>query len=191
MYKVSDIEDTSNGKIYTVTDSGEGCLVLVSWADGAYGAGKTGYLRSTVESLVRSGRWKVVGDKTSDISITNFGTKADLGMYRPDIETRKVGKVPVHMAIDGFPLALFEVSKVMGWAADVKGYKLHDWRNLPDAGIALSSAGYRHMLENSLQKSQGLSATERVDHESGLIHLAHQAFNILAEMELVLGGKIA
>lgn len=113
-----------------------------------------------------------------------------LGVYRPNLEDRKVGKVPVHMVIDGFPLSLVEISKVMGWARDVKGYELHDWRNIPDADNALSSAGYRHMLENSIQKSKGLRATERVDDESRLIHLAHQAFNLLAEMELILSGKI-
>lgn len=113
-----------------------------------------------------------------------------LGVYRPELETRKVGKVPMHMVIDGFPRALREVAKVMGWAADVKGYKLHDWKNLPDADIEFPSAGNRHMIDNSIMKSEGTSAIERVDHESNLVHLAHEVFNKLAELELILTGKI-
>lgn len=117
-------------------------------------------------------------------------TIPSLGVYRPDINTRKVGKVGVHMTIDGFPNALMEVSRVMQWAADNKGYKLHDWKNLPEAEVSLSSAGYRHMLENSIQKALDVSPADRVDHESELLHLAHQAFNILAQIELIKTGKI-
>lgn len=109
---------------------------------------------------------------------------------RPILAERKVGKVPMHMVVDGFPLALREVAKVMGWAGEVKGYKLHDWRNLPDAEVEFPSAGYRHMFDNSEMKAQGLSALERVDHESTLVHLAHECFNKLAELELILTGKI-
>lgn len=109
---------------------------------------------------------------------------------RPILAERKVGKVPMHMVVDGFPSALREVAKVMGWAGEVKGYKLHDWRSLPDADVEFPSAGYRHMFDNSEMKAQGLSALERVDHESHLVHLAHECFNKLAELELILTGKI-
>lgn len=111
-------------------------------------------------------------------------------IVRPILAERKVGKVPMHMVVDGFPSALREVAKVMDWAAKVKGYKLHDWRNLPDADVEFPSAGYRHMFDNSEMKAQGLPALERVDHESHLVHLAHECFNKLAELELVLAGKI-
>lgn len=114
----------------------------------------------------------------------------ELGVYRPDINTRKVGKVGMHMFIDGFPSAMYEVAKVMTWAAEHKGYALHDWKNLPEAELALSSAGYRHMVDNSIQKAEGLNPLARVDHESKLLHLAHQAFNILAQIELIKTGKI-
>jgi hypothetical protein len=109
---------------------------------------------------------------------------------RPILSERKVGKVPVHMVIDGFPRALREVGKVLGWAADAKQYKLHDWKNLPDADIEFPSAGYRHMLDNSEMKSEGIAAIDRVDHESHKLHLAHEIFNKLAELELVLTGVI-
>lgn len=109
---------------------------------------------------------------------------------RPILSERKVGKVPVHMVIDGFPCALREVGKVLGWAADAKQYKLHDWKNLPDGDIEFPSAGYRHMLDNSEMKSEGIAAIDRVDHESHKLHLAHEIFNKMAELELVLTGAI-
>jgi len=114
----------------------------------------------------------------------------DGGIARPILSERKVGKVPVHMVIDGFPRALREVGKVLGWAADAKQYKLHDWKNLPDADIEFPSAGYRHMLDNSEMKADGIPANKRVDHESHKLHLAHEIFNKLAELELVLTGAI-
>lgn len=114
----------------------------------------------------------------------------ELGTYRPVLEERKIGKVPMHMVIDGFPLALNHIAEIMGWANDVKGYKLHDWRNLPDASTAFPSANYRHMIENSKQKANGLNAIERVDHESSKLHIGHQIFNLLSELELILMEKI-
>jgi hypothetical protein len=114
----------------------------------------------------------------------------ELGVYRPNLEDRKVGKIQMHMVDDGFPRALRAVAEVMTWAADAKGYKLHDWRNLPNADVALPSAAYRHRNDNSVQKAEGFVATARTDHESKLLHKAHEAFNTLAELELILTGVI-
>lgn len=113
-----------------------------------------------------------------------------LGVYRPNLEDRKVGKIPMHMVVDGFPNALKAVAEVMGWAADVKGYKLHDWRNLPNADVEFPAAEARHANENSIQKVSGLQALDRTDHESKKLHVAHKVFNALAELELILCGKI-
>lgn len=143
------------------------------------------------ENLVR--RVAVLANKDLFELGTEFSLQAlepNNNIARPILAERKVGKVPMHMVVDGFPLALKEVAKVMGWAGEVKGYKLHDWRNLPDAEIEFPAAGYRHMFDNSEMKAQGLSALERVDHESHLVHLAHECFNKLAELELILAGKI-
>lgn len=113
-----------------------------------------------------------------------------LGVARPVLETRKIGKDQMHMVNDGFPLALRHLAQIMTWAAEVKQYKLHDWRNLPNPDTEFPSAEYRHSSDNSIQKAEGLSALERVDHESGKLHIGHKVFNALCELELILSGKI-
>lgn len=113
-----------------------------------------------------------------------------LGVYRPNLEDRKKQKIPMHMVDDGFPNALQAIAEVMGWARDVKGYKLHDWKNLPNADTDFPSAAARHRQENSKQKALGWNAKQRTDHESNLLHKAHEAFNVLAELELIVTGVI-
>lgn len=113
-----------------------------------------------------------------------------LGVARPILETRKIGKDQMHMVNDGFPLALRHLAQIMTWAAEAKQYKLHDWRNLPNPETEFPSAEYRHSNDNSIQKAEGLSALERVDHESGKLHIGHKIFNALCELELVLRGDI-
>jgi hypothetical protein len=152
----------------------------------------------TNEQTVRSdnqveGGWYLNKDGNFAVAGTGLGvvpSVEELGVYRPKLEDRKVGKVGMHFVVDGFPNALREIAKVMDWAADVKGYALHDWKNLPNAALAFPSAEYRHQNDNSIQKAQGLTALERVDHESKLLHAAHKVFNGLAELELILTGVI-
>lgn len=105
-----------------------------------------------------------------------------LGAYRPNLEDRKVGKVSIELVDTGFPNALWELAKVMTWAAEVKGYKPNDWKNLPNAKTALQSAASRHRMKPLLG--------EDFDVESGFHHKAHEAFNVLAELELLVSGKL-
>ena len=109
---------------------------------------------------------------------------------RPVLEERKVGKVQMDLFDSGFPNAITEVAKVMTWAAENKGYKPHDWKGLPNAETEFSAAASRHRVKGFIQKAQGIAAIDRTDEESNIVHLAHTAFNILAELELVLTGKI-
>lgn len=112
-----------------------------------------------------------------------------LGVYRPELESRKVGKVRVELVDDGFPLALRAIAQVMTWAQTAKGYKDHDWQNLPDAEIALAAAASRHRTDHIKQRVvEGLPISECVDHESELLHKAHEAFGVLAQLELMLRG---
>lgn len=112
------------------------------------------------------------------------------GIARPILTERKVGKVQMDLFDSGFPNAVMEVAKVMTWAAENKGYKPHDWVNLPDAETSFPSAASRHRVKSLIQKVEGLPVIERVDEESAILHKAHEAFNILAELELMLRGKI-
>lgn len=112
-------------------------------------------------------------------------------VYRPVLEERKTGKVQVHLVDQGFPNALMEVAKVMTWAGEVKGYKPHDWKNLPDAENALEGAASRHRMVHNQQRQAGAELKDCTDHESLILHKAHEAFNVLAELELILTGKIA
>lgn len=137
----------------------------------------------TQEDTVRCDPPEVIIPITRDKSET-------LGVYRPDVENRKADKIRIELFDDGFPNAILEIAKVLTWAQKVKGYKDHDWVNLPDAENSLKGAASRHRRDANQQKMEGVPAKERVDHESKHHHLAHQAFNILAELELILTGKI-
>jgi hypothetical protein len=117
--------------------------------------------------------------------------KPDLGVYRPNLEDRKVGKVRVELVDDGFPLALREIAKVMTWAQTAKGYKDHDWLNLPNPEQALAAAASRHRTDAIIQRQVGKAAAiECTDHESDILHKAHEAFGVLAQLELILRGVI-
>lgn len=109
---------------------------------------------------------------------------------KPILEERKVGKVKMHLVDEGFPNAMMELGKMMGWAEEHKGYKPNDFKNLPNAEVEFPAAATRHRLKGFIQKAEGVPAIDRVDEESGISHLCHAAFNILAELELVLTGRI-
>ena len=111
-------------------------------------------------------------------------------IQRPILEERKVGKVKMQLFDEGFPNAILEIAKVMGWAEENKGYKPNDFKNLPNAETEFSAAASRHRVKGFIQKAQGIPAIERTDEESNIVHLAHTCFNCLAELELVLTGKI-
>lgn len=129
------------------------------------------------------------GDRLRE-SIAQVGVPEDLGVFRPELTDRKVGKVRVELVDDGFPLALREIAKVMTWAQTAKGYKDHDWQNLPNAEQALAAAASRHRTDHIKQRIvDGENITECVDGESKLLHKAHEAFGVLAQLELMLRGE--
>lgn len=150
---------------------------------------------ANVIKIERDKVWvKVHGEGTAffyEDHLQSFGTKAEVSsIARPILTERKVGKVQMDLFDSGFPNAITEVAKVMTWAAENKGYKPHDWKGLPNAETEFSAAASRHRVKGFIQKAEGIAAIERTDEESNIVHLAHAAFNVLAELELVLTGKI-
>lgn len=148
--------------------------------------GDDGFLRTSGEILDKS-QFLI---EPSKIGLTFGPAPEALGVYRPNLEDRKVGKVRVELVDDGFPLALREIARVMTWAQEAKGYKDHDWQNLPNAEVSLAAAASRHRTDHIEQrKVKGLPISDCVDHESKILHKAHEAFGVLAQLELMLRGK--
>jgi hypothetical protein len=125
----------------------------------------------------------IIGEQPS--AVAACGTIA-----RPVLEERKVGKIAIELFDHGFPNAIMAVGEVMTWAAEHKGYKPHDWKNLPNAEISFDAAASRHRIKRHIQTGKGLTPEFRTDEESDLLHLAHEAFNVLAQLELTITGGI-
>lgn len=89
------------------------------------------------------------------------------------------GKPRVGLVMSGFPNALLKVSEVSTFGA--KKYAAGSWRTVPNAYERYMDAKYRHMLARE--------AGEVVDAESQMLHLAHEAWNALATLELYLTGE--
>lgn len=130
----------------------------------------------------------IPSEETPELELPLRKTVYDIA--RPVLAERKVGKVAIGLVDTGFPNALWELAKVLGWAAEHKGYKPNDWKNLPNAEVEFNAAASRHRMKHLMQRDAGLSLQECVDEESNLLHLVHQAFNTLALLELTLTGKI-
>lgn len=86
------------------------------------------------------------------------------------------GKPRFDLLMDAMPNALLDVVKVLTWAVEVKGYKAHSWKEVPEAKRRYRAAMQRH--ENAIARG------EVNDPESGLPHRAHIATNALFLAEL-------
>ena len=85
------------------------------------------------------------------------------------------GKVRVGLFFKDFPRALFEVDKVVTYGAEK--YTASGWISVPNGIERYEDALGRHLLKSNI---------EPFDDESELSHLAHQAWNTLAVLELKL-----
>lgn len=83
------------------------------------------------------------------------------------------GKPRAALVIGGFARALMEVSKVGTFGANK--YTDNGWKEVPNAEARYRDAGVRHLLYRM--------AGAEIDPDSHLSHLAHQAWNVLAELE--------
>lgn len=102
--------------------------------------------------------------------------------FNPSLETRKNGKNKMELVETGFPNAFLALGEVMTWAADHKGYLPGDWKDIPDAKNSLLAAAARHRVKRLAGQAE--------DDESGLPHLYHEAFNVMAQLELLITGKL-
>lgn len=83
------------------------------------------------------------------------------------------GKSRTWLCIGSFSRALQKVAEVTTYGANK--YTPNGWRAVPDAQSRYMDAAMRHLLK---------SATEELDSETGLPHLSHAAWNLLAVQEL-------
>lgn len=79
-----------------------------------------------------------------------------------------------------FSLALLEVAKVCTYGA--KKYSVRGWEKVDNGIERYKDAQYRHMLAQR---------HEEFDQESGLLHLSHECWNLLAQLELKKRAEIA
>ena len=85
------------------------------------------------------------------------------------------GKLRIDLVLDGFSLALAEVAQVAGYGA--RKYSEGGWQHVPQGEQRYRAAAGRHRLKR---------VRESHDPDTGLLHLAHEAWNVLAELELAL-----
>lgn len=84
-------------------------------------------------------------------------------------------KLRVDLVLDGFSLALTEVARVASYGA--RKYSEGGWQHVEQGEQRYRAAAGRHRLKR-------VRGTH--DPDSGILHLAHEAWNVLAELELAL-----
>jgi hypothetical protein len=133
-----------------------------------------------------------VGNQFSVINISN--EILDLGPFWADIKWVKPvdvtlhvpgakddnSKPPVALVFESFPRALIEVAKVAGYGE--KKYTRGGWISVEDGINRYLAAAGRHELKRYIEGEYDIS-------DSNLWHLAHQAWNIMAVLELKLREK--
>lgn len=87
------------------------------------------------------------------------------------------GKSPLRRGLlEYFPRACFAVADVS--AAGAEKYAWKGWESVPDGISRYGDAGLRHVLYASIEGP--------VDKDTGKLHAAHEAWNALARLELIL-----
>jgi hypothetical protein len=100
------------------------------------------------------------------------------------------GKADPTLFDEGFPIARMFIQSTLDYGA-IK-YEAHSWRKVPGAFKRYGKAGARHrearMLAQMRNRDHGFMA---LDHESGLPHIAHELFNLMAQIELYVAANPA
>lgn len=118
-----------------------------------------------------TGRYRHMADYSSLQSMD------DTNPHQPGVKLDKLKPRP-DLILDGFGLAILEVAMVAAFGADK--YTEGGWETVPDGIKRYRAAGDRHRLTRKFQP---------LDPESNLMHLAHEAWNRLAELELALRAE--
>ena len=91
------------------------------------------------------------------------------------------GKVQPALIIEGMARALWAVSEIATFGATK--YTEGGWVEVPEGEKRYANAQYRHILK----KAMG----ETIDPDSEKLHLAHEAWNALAKLDLYLRNQEA
>lgn len=78
--------------------------------------------------------------------------------------------------LEQFPRACMEIAKVSEFGANK--YTWNGWQSVPNAIERYGDAGQRHAVKALIEGP--------IDSESGYLHAAHEAWNALARLELIL-----
>ncbi len=89
-----------------------------------------------------------------------------------------LGKVRVGLMFKGFPRALLKVAEIVTYGADK--YSPLGFLEVPNALERYDDAKGRHLLQGYIEEN---------DPESNLTHMAHEAWNALAKLEIYLRQK--
>lgn len=130
----------------------------------------------------KDSQWKCGYESFGENPMVLLNVNDEVQAFNSSLESRKNDKNQMELVDTGFPNALMVLGEVMTWAAKNKGYLPNDWKDIPNPSMSLLGAASRH--RNKRLKG------EEFDDESGLPHLAHEAFNVLAQLELLMMGKL-
>lgn len=164
----------------------------------------------TVDSISRENGNVIVAGKYSNgthpasgVSPDVFELYHELLVSAPTIDRSRTGakddggKLDVTLLFDDMPNALYEVTKVLQWAITEKKpvpYERGSWQSVPDFQRRYRAAQLRHMLNAAIQRIDN-PASNPVDHETGLLELAHIATDALFQLEMAVrfikkGGQV-
>lgn len=95
------------------------------------------------------------------------------------------GKQRLSLFEQGFPHAIAAVQATMDYGAEK--YEAHSWRNVSMQRYNDAARRHRNARDQVFARTGSFSAAQlSTDGESALLHLAHEAFCIMAQLETAL-----
>ena len=122
------------------------------------------------EDVVKSIK-EVSKEYWKDCCIPSESDPSGLDQHSPGAKV-DAGKIRMSLVLDGFKRALTEVGRVGTFGANK--YSDNGWMEVENGIARYRDAMYRHLF-----------ATDHYDDQSGLSHMAHAAWNMLAMLELM------